>query len=357
MPIRDRRAGTRRLAGAVLTIVVALVSITLAEATARVFWRVRYGIPLSRPAAILRALYPELQQLEWKDEDLRWQRPVRVLLLGGSVLHPAWGNVEQELRERLTVRLGRPVVVFNLAEIGHTSRDSDVKYRVLEGSRFDLVVFYHGINDARANNVPPERFRRDYSHYAWYDALRALETCPDDGLLVLPCTLRFLRVRANDALGIVEYVSMDAPRPDWIAYGAEIKSAASFEENLRGVVARARARGEPLLVLTFATHLPDDYSLQAFNERRLDYTIHLTPVEMWGTPQNVLAAVARHNEIVRSVAATDPGVRLFDQASAMPKGARYFNDVCHLTATGSSVFVQNLIDTAVEIVSAPRGAR
>ncbi|HET9062093.1 MAG TPA: GDSL-type esterase/lipase family protein [Candidatus Binatia bacterium] len=355
--MQERRGGSRRLAGVARAIVVFLVTVALAEATARAFWRVRYGIPLSRPATILRALYPELQQLEWKDEDLRWQRPVRILFLGGSVLHPAWGNVEQELRERLTVRLGRPVVVFNMAEIGHTSRDSDAKYRVLDGGRFDLVVFYHGINDARANNVPPERFRRDYSHYAWYDALRALETCRDDDLLVLPCTLRFLWVRANDALGIVDYVSMDAPRADWLAYGAEIKSAASFEENLRGVVARARARGEPLLLLTFATHLPDDYSLQAFNERRLDYTIHLTPIEMWGTPQNVLAAVARHNEIVRSAAASNPDVRLFDQASAMPKGARYFNDVCHLTATGSSVFVQNMVDTAVEIVSAPRGAR
>jgi hypothetical protein len=276
-----------------LAITVLLVTGTLAEATARVFWRVRYGIALSRPDTVLHAPYPELQQLTWKDEDLRWQHPVRILFLGGSVLHPAWGNIEQELRERLTVRLGRPVVVFNMAEIGHTSRDSDVKYRALEGARFDLV----------------------------------------------------------------EYVSMDAPRPDWLEYGAEIRSAASFEENLRGVVATARGRGEPLLVMTFATYLPDDYSLQAFNERRLDYTLHLTPIEMWGTPQNVLAAVARHNEIVRSVAAGDPGARLFDQASAMPKGARHFNDVCRLTAAGSSVFVQNMLDAAVELLSAPRVPR
>lgn len=355
--MQERLTGSQRLARVVLAVVVFLMTTAFAEVAARAFWRARYGIPVSRPAEILHALYPELRQLEWKDEDLRWQRPVRILFLGGSVLHPAWGNIEQELRERLTVRLGKPIVVFNMAEIGHTSRDSNAKYRQLDGSRFDLVVFYHGINDARANNVPPERFHRDYSHYAWYDALRALETCRDDGLVVLPCTLRFLWVRASDALGLVDYVSMDAPRPDWLAYGAEIKSAASFEENLRGVVAMARARDEPMLLLTFATYLPDDYSLQAFNERRLDYTIHLTPIEMWGTPQNVLAAVARHNEIVRSVAARDPGVRLFDQASAMPKGARYFNDVCHLTATGSSVFVQNIVDTAVEIVSAPRGAR
>jgi GDSL-like Lipase/Acylhydrolase family len=301
---------------------------------------------------VLFALYPELWQVDWKGEEIPGEHPVRVLLLGGSVLHPAWGHVEQELRERLTVRLGRPVVTFNMAAIGHTSRDSLVKYRALAGTRFDLVVFYHGINDARANNVPPDRFRADYSHYAWYAAGNALEACRP--WLVLPCTLRFLAVRASDRLGLVDWVPTDAPRPDWVAYGADPKSAEAFAANLRGVLAMAGARHEPVLAMTFATWVPDDYSAAAFRARTLDYTLHLSPLEMWGAPANVLAAVARHNEVVRTVAA-ESGAPLVDQATAMPKGGRYFNDACHLTGAGSTAFVDGMLDPVVAMLAG--GAR
>jgi hypothetical protein len=336
-----------------LAILVLVTTIGVLEAAARVLWSARYGVPLSRPRTVLYALYPELWQVEWKDAELRGQDAVRILFLSGSALHPAWGNVEQELRERLTVKLGRPVVIFNMAAIGHTSRDSVVKYRALEHERFDLVVFYHGINDARANNVPPERFRADYSHYAWYDAVNALEPRRGSRWTILPATLRFLSVRLKERLGFVDYVPMDAPRPEWLEYGGDIKSAASFEANLRAVAEMAHAKHEPLMVMTFATYVPAGYSLEAFSERTLDYTLHLSPIEMWGSPANVLAAVSRHNEIVRRVASDDPELSLVDQASAMPKRGRFFNDICHLTGAGSSVFVENMLGVTVEMLSAP----
>lgn len=335
------RRPARTLARVALAV---LATVALMEATVRVFWRVAYDVPLSRPDRMLAALYPELWQVEWKGRDLADQRPARVLLLGASVLHPAWGNVEQALRERLTVRLGRPVVTFDMAAIGHTSRDSLVKYRALAGSRFDLVVVYHGVNDARANNVPPERFQADYSHYAWYASVRALESCRP--WMVLPCTLRFLAVHVRDRLGLVTYVSTDAPRPEWIGYGSDIKSAAAFEANLRELVTTAHDRHEPVLLMTFATYVPANYSAEAFAARTLDYTLHLSPIELWGAPANVREAVARHNAAVRKIAEDDPAVFFVDQASAMPKGGRYYNDLCHLTAEGSSVFVANMLETA-----------
>ena len=345
----------RRFHGILAGVVFALATLVLAELAARVFWRVGYGIPLSRPATVLYAVYPELWQMSWKDEDVRDQHPLRVLFLGGSALNPAWGNVEKEVQERLTVELERPVVIYNMAEIGHTSRDSLVKYRALAANRFDLVVFYHGINDARANNVPPERYRPDYSHYAWYDTVNALEARPGGRWIVLPATLRFLAVRAKDTLGLADYLTMDAPRPDWLQYGADIKTAASFESNLREIVALASERQETLLVMTFATYVPAGYTPEAFRERKLGYTLHLSPIEMWGTPANVLSAVLRHNEVVRRVAESDARIRFVDQASEMPAEGRYFNDVCHLTAAGSHVFVDNMLATAViSLAKAPR---
>jgi hypothetical protein len=60
-------------------------------------------------------------------------------------------------------------VRVHLAAAGaQTSRDSYLKYRWLSSKRFDLVVLYDGINEACANNCPPNVFRADYSHYAWY---------------------------------------------------------------------------------------------------------------------------------------------------------------------------------------------
>ena len=342
----------RSLRGVALATIALLATLGLMEVAARVFWKMQYGVPLSRSDRLLWALYPELWQLEWKDTDLREEHAVRILLLAGSALHPNWGNVEQELRERLTATLRRPVAIYNMAKIAHTSRDSAVKYRALEGAHFDLVVFYHGINDARANVVPPDLFRPDYSHFAWYDAVNALDGCRGRARIVLPCTLRFLAVRVKDSLGLVDYVSMAAPRGEWLPFGADVKSAASFEMNLRSIVETARVRGEPLLVMTFATYVPDGYSEKAFNDRTLDYTLHLSPIEMWGAPQNVAAAVARHNEIVRLIAADNPVVRLVDQASLMPRGGRYFNDVCHMTGAGSAIFVENMLSAAVEALGA-----
>ena len=96
--------------------------------------------------------------------------------------------------------------------------------------------------------------------------------------------------------------------------------------------------------MTFATYVPANYSLDAFNAKRLDYDLHLTPVEIWGSQGSVLAAVATHNEITRRLAAENPNVLFVDQAKLMATGGRYFNDVCHLTVAGSLQFVNNMHD-------------
>ena len=47
--------------------------------------------------------------------------------------------------------------------------DSLWKYRYwYDGYDFDLVMFYHGINDSRANNYPRDVFRDDYTQFSYY---------------------------------------------------------------------------------------------------------------------------------------------------------------------------------------------
>jgi hypothetical protein len=346
-----RRGPARRASRGVAIALAVVATLAGLELAARAFWKLERGLPLSQPSRLLRAFYPELWQVDWKGRDLAPLHPARILLLGGSVLHPEWGSVEFDLRERLTTRLRRPVVTLNLAGVGHTTRDSLLKYRALVGERFDLVVVYHGINDARANNVPPERFAADYSHYAWYETVNAL--APGGSPLVLPATLGYLATRLKEQSGLVEYVGMGPPRPEWARYGSDIKTAAPFAANLEAIVALAHGGGARVLLATFATHVPDDYTPAAFARHALDYALHSSPIEMWGVRENVVAAVSRHNAIVRAVASDHPEVAFVDAAAAMPRGAAVFNDVCHLTAAGSARLVDLVLESAAAALASP----
>ena len=335
-----RRSGWRtRL---ILFLLSTLLCVGSAEVAARAFWRLRYGVPFRDPGRILFAFYPELWRVDTK-------RPVRgdefydILLLGGSVLNRSWGPVEEDLRQQLAYNGHRNVRIFNLAMSAHTSRDSWLKYTALGEARFELVLFYHGINEARANNAPPKIFREDYAHYSWYGIVNSLASYHGTTFFALPYTLHYVAIRMQYALTKDRYVPPHSPRKDWVHYGRDPRSAVSFKNNLGAILDLATRRGDPVLLMTFATYVPEDYSLEAFKEKRLDYGQHYHPIEMWGAREHVLKTVAVHNEIVRSLAAQHEGVLFVDQASLMAGVPRYFNDPCHFTVVGSSKFIEYLL--------------
>jgi hypothetical protein len=308
---------------------------------ARAFWRLRFGVPIRRPSRVLYAYYPELQAIDTK-------RPSRepgsfdVLLLGASTLNRNWGHVEAALREQLAYTGHRNVRIFNLARAGHTSLDSRLKYAAVGEARFALVVVYDGINEAFLNNAPPEIFREDYSHHSWYRFVNALAPYHGATSFALPYTLRYLAVALPYALTKDRYVQRDV-RQEWTRYGGVPRSAPSFRRNLAAILEMAARRGDRVLLMTFAIHVPENYSAEAFKAKRLDYGLHLSPLEIWGVKEHVLATVAVDNEIVRSLAAQHDGVLFVDQAKLMSAEPRYFNDPCHFTLAGSSKFVENLL--------------
>jgi hypothetical protein len=235
------------------------------------------------------------------------------------------------------------VRIFNLAVPAHTSRDSRLKYQALGRARFDLVVIYDGFNDLRTNNAPPELFREDYGHYSWYETVNALAPYHRRSRFALPYTFRFLAIGVRQALMRGRYVPAEEPRADWVRYGGNARSAAPFEHNLAAILDLAARRGDRALLMTVAAHIPENYSAEAFQAKRLDYGLHLSPLELWGRRDDVLATLARHNEIVRTLAARDHGVLFVDQARLMDGSPRYFNDPCHLTVEGSVRFAENLL--------------
>ena len=344
------RARVVRFASVLLAAVILFVC---AEATARIYWRVCCDISLLKPEEILYAFYPELRASGELPEVLRVVTPTQaahtddfydILLLGGSVLHKSWASVEMELREQLAYLRHRKVRIFNLAMPAHTSRDSWLKYAALRDARFDLVIFYHGINEARVNNAPPDVFREDYSHYSWYEAVNTLAPYHGTAFLALPYTLHYLAISARHNLGKDHHIPTYVIRKEWLKHGRESRSAASFKQNLSAILDLASQRGDQMLLMTFATYVPENYSREAFNKKQLDYTLHRAPIEWWGLREHVLATVAVHNEIVRDLAQRHRNVLFVDQAHLIPGSGRYFNDPCHFTALASNEFVKNIVN-------------
>lgn len=310
----------------------------LAELTARAYLAVFLGASFWRPSEVIDHFYPELREVRLaaiSREDPSYD----VLVLGASVM--VLGDIQELLQRGLEKKLGREVRIHNVSANGHTTRDSWLKYARLGDQRFDLVLVYHAVNEVRANNCPPELFRADYSHYSWYARLDAL----DEGksFLAAPVVSRLSWVSLRDALGLSDYVPTHFPRTQWLDYGATIKTGPAFAANLGRILSLAAERGDPLVLMTFAHYLPANYSLPLFRQRKLDYSGHLFPAELWGRPENVVRGMEEHNRVIRALHAQHPETLFVDQEGLIPKDGRHFGDICHLAEKGCRRWVANLI--------------
>lgn len=340
----------RRTKRACFLAVYILFLLLLAELGARAFWVTR-GVPFcTAQRRIYRSFYPGVAGLERSETSgTDAEDSFDVLLLGGSVLNPRYGDIEHVLRERLTRAIGKPVNVYNLAEPAHTSLDSDYKYEHLSAISFDVVLVYHGINELRANNCPPDVFQEDYSHFSWYKLINDYERRARSRWFVLPYTVKFFAVKVVGRLGWSGFLPTHEPDPTSLAYGCDVKTVTSFRKNLGGIVETAQRRGEPVVLMSFAYYLPGDYSEDKFESRQLDYTVHTFPVELWGEPECVAKGLGAHNEVAEELARASEGVWFVDQDSLIPDDGRHFNDICHLTHEGCERFAENLVNVILSM--------
>ncbi len=312
-----------------------LLCVFILEGGSRLFWKVKQGVPLSRPGDVRYYYYPELLQENTSSRKLK--DPLRILVLGASAMHPDWGAVVSGIKEELMRRTRRDVVMINLARPGHTSLDSLWKYEWVEDVPHDALLVYHGINDARANNCPSEVFKPDYSHYSWYREINALRNTPRYARnLMFPFTLKVLLIRLHERAAPDAYLQIHEPRKDWLEYGMELKTSDSFASNLQALCLRAAQNDVPVFLGTFASWIPPNYSRAAFRERSLDYASHESFVEMWGTPDAVNAAINEHNNRAVDISNSGKDLHLVEIAESIQPGKQNFNDVCHFTVNGSA---------------------
>lgn len=305
------------------------VFVALFELGSRIYLSLRRDAAFLDPSSVAMFYYPEMKSIMREPPTpKKWD----VLLLGASVLNSGWGSVENELNAIFS-ESDTKVTIHNLSMPAHTTRDSLIKYQLLKDHKFDKVFLYHGINDLRMNNYPNHRYREDYSHIHWY---RTVNLLPNHSELSYIATPFF----AEHAWSKITKPNDDDQYED-SQYGDIIKSSQSLYNNIVKIADLASEKEEDLILATYAYHLPDDYNIDAFKSKSLPYSAHLLPVEAWGLSKNVKRGLSLHNDMISQIAATKEIFCVkFDKE--IIGQATNFDDVCHLTSEGSSLFAELL---------------
>lgn len=276
--------------------------------------------------------YPELADssaLADGDDDEHFD----VVFLGGSVLQQVAQKLTPDDLKSLAPP-GKPVRFYDLTVAAHTSRDSLLKMRLLKHREFDLVVVYHGINDARMNCCEESLFRDDYTHCTWYESMtervaRRKLTLTD---IVSDTTTRLIPI--------------GEPTPQNARHGHKIKTAPTVRANLQEIIDIASRTPYTRVVLgTFALSLPEHYTRERFDKKELGYAPgrYSMPAESWGEPEAVRRAVATHNEVTREIAAQNKRVILLDMEKELGDEISLFSDLCHLSDSGCAAFTEVLM--------------
>ena len=281
----------------------------------------------------------------------------RVLGLGASNL--VTGGFQADFQRRLDESTlfreqGLSVRFVSSGVPAQMSFDSLWKYQYwYRGYDFDLVVYYNGINDARANNYPRDVFRDDYTQFPYYRRFAPVFDWVDRhpvlsrsfGVTLGVSLYHRLAVQLEPAFR--RAAPYNSPLEDpWLVEGADVKTPAVFRRNTEEVLRVARERGQKVLLLTFAHYLPADYTNERFFAHETDYSFSPDSVatEVWGLKENVVAAIEAHNEAIRRVARAHPEALFFDMARYMPRDHEHFVDICHWTDRGREVFARGVLE-------------
>ncbi len=309
-----------------LLLISCIVCLIILELFSRMLFANANRLPFMYSAEEM--IYPALYNLKQNYTD----EGVNILLLGGSVLFEN-SKILKEMGRRHAFNF------YNAAYIAHTTLDSLYKYKYLIKNKlkFDYVIFYHGINDVRLNNIPSKFYRDDYSHYYYYKLINIVFKYNEPkSALFLKSTLGynfynlFCRVYSLTRFRKMKFVPYDIPVPELTQYGCEIKSAKSFRKNLNKIAMLSKKEKAVLIVPYFA-----------FQQSLANADM----TNIWGNPENVVKGIIRHNEIISET----QGRFVTINTKAISVDRPIFTDICHFTIQGQKKFGELIINKLLSL--------
>ncbi len=325
----------------VFAVLIFLVSYSILEIGLRFYASEKYQIPFLEMDQSIYAYYTPLKKVNStpvKENDGYFD----ILIFGGSVLDPSsrWARTvspERYLYKQLEGRISRKVRVHNLAQSAMSSLDSRFKMEYLKQNAYDLVIWYHAINDARANYAPDNVFRSDYSHYLWYEKIHALDDQrPIIKFTVVPYYMQMAWIKLKQYFKLKQYVpEYWLNHTEWEKYGAKIKTEKSFRDNLLAFLNQVKARRMTAIVPSFAYYGSSEN----------------TGDSVWGKKNDTFKTIIAHNRVIKETVGSFPYDKVYyvDMNALMTKDTAHFNDECHFTEDGAAEFASHLVPLILEI--------
>jgi lysophospholipase L1-like esterase len=289
-----------------------------------------------------------INRLGFTGDEIALQKPadtLRVLMLGSSTMFNR--HMAERMKAALQLKTAKKIELLDAGIRSHTSRADVLKLKLLKDYRWDVVLFYDGINDLWANHVLPEDFRADFGHLdPWYRRNIVL----DHSLLA--------RYIYNASYWKIKSFNQKMKEKFFIDYqfvfakkqyvnAANFASLPVFSDNTEEIISLSKSIGANPVLITFAFHLPDNYSRKSFLDKTLDYSnpdnYDSRDVYNWGPPAYVREGLVRQNNILRNVAKKQ-NVLLIDMDAKMSGQGSWFGDVCHFNDEGVDVFVEKVAE-------------
>lgn len=251
------------------------------------------------------------------------------------------GNVRQKLYNKLKDKLPKEnIEIINFSQPGQNSKDSANKLKIYSQlHKVDLVIFYHAINESKANACPDSIFNLDYNHYSRVRKINTIIKHWEANFTVVPLYLELLTQRINPPMSLEKYYSTKGLGDKWLAFGDKIKTATSFEKNLTAIYQTCQKNDVALLNPEYVYHLPKNYHRDYRHEYYTKTKYSMSAVEVWGIPRNVKKGIDTHN-VVNEKVAKKYGFPFIKTNDRLPKIKENFNDICHLTDKGALAFVE-----------------
>ena len=326
----------------IFVVLIFFVSYLALEIGLRFYVSKKHQIPFFGTDQLIYSYYPPLRKVNAtpvKENDGYFD----ILLFGGSVLDtsrsdaPSVISPEKYLYSQLEGKLSRKVRIHNLAQSAMGSLDSRFKMEYLKQNSYNLVIWYHAINDARANYAPDNIFRSDYSHYLWYDMIHALDNQrPIIKFTVVPYYMQLAWIKLEKHFKLKQYIpEYWLTNTEWEKYGAKIKTEKSFRDNLSAFLDQVKARRMTVIIPSFAYYHSSESSGDS----------------VWGKKENTFKTVNVHNRAIKEIAGSYPYDKIYyiDMNALMTKDAAHFYDECHFKKDGAAEFVSFLVPLIVKI--------